>query len=98
MRYETRRKILEQSKRSSKRSACIRTGSDGFGTFSTEQGTWTRGWCTVRVTGGGEDSTLVGTSRIGVVHVNERLGRMVRQPTGGNAGVVVARVPIVGAS
>ena len=29
-------------------------------------------------------------SRIRIVHVNERLGRMVRQPTGGNAGVVVA--------
>ena len=52
----------------------------------------------VKVMGGGENPTLVGMSRIGIMHVIERLGRMVRQPTGGNAGVVVARVPIVRAS
>ena len=29
------------------------------------------GWSVVKVTGGGENSTLVGMSWIGIVHVNE---------------------------
>ena len=75
----------------------MQTGSDGVGTCSTEMGIGTREWDVVRMTGG-EQSTLVGTSRIGNLHVNVRFGRMDRQPTGGKAGVVVARVPIVEAS
>ena len=73
------------------------TGSDRFGTCSTEIGIGTRKRDVVRMTGG-EQSTLVGTSRIGKVHVNVRFGRLDRQPLSGKAEVVVVRVPIIGAS
>ena len=70
----------------------LSTGSDGFGTCSTEIGIGTRKRDVVRMTGGGEQST------IGKVHVNVRFGRLDRQPLSGKAEVVVVRVPIIGAS
>ena len=76
----------------------LSTGSDRFGTCSTEIGIGTRKRDVVRMTGGGEQSTLVGTNRIGKVHVNVRFGRLDRQPLSGKAEVVVVRVPIIWAS
>ena len=62
---------------------------DGFGqgrTFSTES-----------ETGLGSEydgREEIGNNRIGKGHVSMRVGRMInRQPLGGRAGVVVARVP-----